>query len=121
MTAVRARHVICVLHDDLEVLAKIAARFPGFLLDREHSIDQPDDRMLEAFHVSMDRVEPSFTKADWRKIERHRAVGYVVSPRITRANARAVSTSALRLVKANQCNGRAIREAYKQLGFGGRF
>ncbi len=100
MPVVRARHVICILHDDLDALAKVIKRFPGFVVDREFSTEMPDARMRGAFEASMDRVSPSFTKADWTTIERHKAVGYVLSPRITRANDRKVSTSALRLVDA---------------------
>lgn len=92
--------MICILHDDLDALAKVVVRFAGFVLDREFSIDTPDARMRGAFEASMDRVAPSFTKADWSKIERHKAVGYVLSPRLARANARKVSTAALRLVDA---------------------
>ncbi|MBA2538760.1 MAG: hypothetical protein H0V17_03925 [Deltaproteobacteria bacterium] len=95
--SVRARHVLCILHD-ASALEPIVARYPGFEIDREYSIDTPDPRMPNAFKVWMDRVDPSMTDEDWAAIEAHRAVTYVLSPPIDPPRAIEISTAALRLV-----------------------
>jgi hypothetical protein len=95
---VRARHVLCLLHD-AATLEPIVARYPGFTIDREFSIDESDARMHRAFEASMDRVAPSITDEDWAAIDAHRAVTYVLSPPIDPPRALEISTAALQLIR----------------------
>lgn len=86
MATIRPRIVLCALggwSDWLtvdETVARVAGG--GYARDAEYSVLEPDDRMRRAFDASMDRVEPSLTDEDWRAIDEHRAVAYVLSPPI---------------------------------------
>jgi Domain of unknown function (DUF4261) len=83
---VRARHVVCVVGNGLDldaidaVVREVAG--PGFELDRAESQQAPDPRMRTAFEYSMDRVKPTFTAADWAGIDAHDTVVYLLSPPI---------------------------------------
>ncbi len=85
---VLARHVLCVLHGDLDALAAQVDGVQGFELDREFSLAVPDGRMRRSFEASMDRVDPSMEAGDWAAVEAHHAVGYLLSPRMYPAVAR---------------------------------
>jgi hypothetical protein len=56
--------------------------------------------MASAFDASADRIDPSLTRDDWDAIERHSAVTYVLSPRMTPSTSIEVSETALALVAA---------------------
>jgi hypothetical protein len=74
--------------------------FSGFELDREFSQLSPDDRMMTSFDASYDRVSPSMSEDDWNAVRTHRAVAYVLSPPIRKAQAADVSGRALLLTAA---------------------
>jgi hypothetical protein len=95
---VLARHVLCVLHDDLDALGAQVAGFQGFELDPEFSLTEPDGRMRRSFEASMDLVDPSMEGDDWAAIDAHRAVGYVLSPRMYQEAARVLSAATLELI-----------------------
>jgi hypothetical protein len=98
MATVLARHVLCILHDDLDTLAGLVDGFPGWELDRDYSIAEPDPRMAGAFELAMDRVEPSMTDSDRQAIAAHRGVGYVLSPPLPPKLARDLAAISLSLV-----------------------
>jgi hypothetical protein len=102
---IHARHVLCLLIDDLDDLARIVDAFPGFTVDWTYSKAEPDPRMERAFESSRDRVVPSLGDDDRAAIAGHRAVGYVLSPHLLvddpdPASAQAVSAQAVRLIGA---------------------
>jgi hypothetical protein len=78
--------VVCVIGNGLDldaieaVVRKVGGR--GFELDRAESQLAPDPRMRTAFQYSMDRVNLSFTDADWAGIDEHDTVAYLLSPPI---------------------------------------
>lgn len=95
------RHVICILGEWSEfktVEASVAACGDGFVLDREYSQLSPDDRMPEAFAASMDRFNPTLTNKDWRNIDRHTAVAYVLSPPLRARTSESISARAIQLI-----------------------
>jgi len=99
-----SQHVVCVVGAklDFDRLAEVIERIggPGFALDRDYCLDEPDPRMPEAFDVSADRVVPSFTDRDRAAVAEHRGVGYVVGPAATSAEAFAVSRRMLAVIGA---------------------
>lgn len=104
MPKIKPRHVLCILGqwsdwDAVEaVVEEVGGR--GFELDREYSLFASDDRMMNAFEYSYDRVAPSMTEADWQAVEDHTAVAYVLSPPIPKKNAYNISGQALLLTAA---------------------
>ncbi len=93
------RQVLCVLGawtslDEVEAIVSATS----FTLDRDESALAPDVRMPKSFETSADRVTPSMTDGDLAAIRDHRAVAYVCSPPIERANALALATVALTLI-----------------------
>jgi hypothetical protein len=94
------RNVLCVL-GAWKSLAPVArlAREAGFELDDEHSQLEPDRRMMSAFEAAADRVKPSLLREDRAAIMGHRAVVYLLSPRLPVAEAQARSVQALALVQ----------------------
>lgn len=104
MARVIPRHVICVLGNwrDLGDVDAIVQQkgFSGFELDREFSQLCPDDRMMDSFDASYDRVSPSMSKKDWNAVRTHGAVAYVLSPPIRKDHAADISGRALLLTAA---------------------
>lgn len=98
---VEPRHVICLLGGwkSFDPLDALLAKFDGWTLDREFSILDTDDRMPRAFEASGDRFVP-LAKSDRTAIEKHRAVAYVMGPRLARETSAGVSVTALKLVAA---------------------
>ena len=76
------RHVVCILGTwrDLNEVAAIVREFSGFELDREFSQQLPDNRMMNSFDASYDRVTPSMKEEDWQAVKGHTAVAYILSP-----------------------------------------
>lgn len=98
---VSPRHVLCLLGNWTEfggVADYLEAAYPDFTLDIEYSQLEPDPRMLRAFEVSVDRLHPSMTEADWRAVDEHSAVAYVLSPFLDESNSERVSGMSLQLV-----------------------
>jgi hypothetical protein len=112
------RHVLCILgkSGDFERLktaaqAAMAAVAPGFELDDEYSVDEPDERMERAFAVCWDRVSNSAWESDDAKFEsawhdsdeqavaEHGCVVYLMGPRMQRHEAAGVSFQAMLLVE----------------------
>lgn len=102
--AVPPRHVICALGawTSLDGLAAAVLRAGGasFALDRERSRLAADPRMPAEFEASEERIAPSITEEDWRGIEAHSAVAYVLSPPLPARDARAISAKTLAVVDA---------------------
>jgi hypothetical protein len=100
----RSQHVVCAVGSELEFdrLAAVIAQVggPGFALDRDYSQDQPDDRMVDAFSVSADRVVPSFGERDHAAVADHKSVAYILGPAAGAADAFAVSLRMLAVVGA---------------------
>lgn len=95
------RHVICVLGNwssFAPVQATIASVSPGFTLDLEYSQLEPDKRMTDAFKASLDCNQPTIHGAEWRTIDSHSAVAYVLSPPIKKAKSESMAATALLLV-----------------------
>jgi hypothetical protein len=104
MPTVIPRHVICVLGnwpalDEVDAIIRKGG-FSGFELDREFSELSPDDRMMDSFDASYDRVAPSMTDEDWDAVRSHRAVAYVISPPIRKQHGADISGRALLLTAA---------------------
>ena len=93
------RHVICVPGKwrDLDEVEAIVRPWSdsGFQVDREFSQLSPDIRMVDAFEASYDRVSPTMTADDWRAIQEHTAVAYVLSPPIPKGQAEKISAEML--------------------------
>ncbi len=98
---IQPRHVICVLGqwDDFSSVQSIVDSVsPAFVLDLEYSQLEPDKRMKDAFKASLDRSKPTIQGAEWRTIDSHTAVAYVLSPPIAKAEAESIAATALLLV-----------------------
>lgn len=105
---VQPRHVICVLGNEgwLPIASKQVAAFgQGFTIDRDYSLEKPDDRMAHAFDVALDRVAPTFTGTDRKSVLSHKTVAYVLSPPLTPTSSRSVSARALNLTALLLANG----------------
>jgi hypothetical protein len=109
MAEIVPRHVLCVLGNWQSfyavetVLARVGGS--GFKIDREFSQLQPDERMMDSFGASYDRVTPSMTDADWQAMESHSAVAYILSPYARAETALDISRRALFLIAALLENG----------------
>jgi hypothetical protein len=105
---VKPRHVLCFLggEDALARLSDAASAVigdfaTGFSIDRTHSQDKPDARMVRSFSVCRDRLVPgAWTSADEEAVANHKSVLYVLSPPMTADTAVIVSAAALLLVDA---------------------
>ncbi|MDX1929200.1 MAG: hypothetical protein SFV81_21915 [Pirellulaceae bacterium] len=98
---IQPRHVICVLGqwDDLSSVQSIVDSVgPAFRLDLEYSQLEPDERMKDAFKASLDRNNPTIKGSEWRKIDSHSAVAYILSPPMPKAKAESISATTLLLV-----------------------
>ncbi len=105
---IQPRHVICVLgqwNDFSSVKSVVDSVSPGFTLDLEYSQLEPDKRMKEAFKASLDRNKVTVQDADWRTIDSHSAVAYVLSRPIRKADSESISATALLLVAELLKNG----------------
>jgi len=115
MAEVTPRHVLCILGAwrSLDKVEAVVTRVggPGFAVDREFSQLEPDDRMVEAFNASFDRVSPSMTDEDWEAVESHAAVAYVTSPPLRQDLALDISGRALVLIGALLENGGVAAKA----------
>lgn len=104
MPTVIPRNVICVLGNwrDLGEVDGIVQQkgFSGFELDREFSQLSADDRMMDSFDASYDRVSPSMSDEDWNAVRTHSAVAYILSPPIRKEHATDISGRALLLTEA---------------------
>lgn len=98
---VSPRHVLCLLGnwtDFSPIEEQLHAEHPGFTLDTEYSQLVPDSRMARAFEVSQDRVHPTMTGADWRAVDEHSAVVYILSPHLDASNSEQISGMSLQLI-----------------------
>jgi hypothetical protein len=119
MIKIRARHVVCILHDKPRSLKKLVERFPDFTFDDENSIDEPDERMTDAFQSSSDRLPKTMSDSDWAGVDDHEGVAYVLSPPITEENAITISMITLLLVEAAFTSGaRAVKSDSAGLAHG---
>lgn len=97
---IKPRHVICFLGEwkSLAPVEQVINEFgAGFALDREYSVEAPDERMQNALSASLDLVSNTFTNEDWARVKRHRCVAYVLSPPIDKSNAISISNAALEI------------------------
>ncbi|WP_025035009.1 hypothetical protein [Bradyrhizobium sp. DOA9] len=101
---VKPRHVLCFLGKDASLLqppkavAKTIADF-GFEIDRSYSQAKPDAKMERSFGVCWDRVFPkAWSAADEAAVANHKAVLYVLSPRMDQEKTAAGSAAALQIV-----------------------
>ena len=105
---IKPRHVLCFLgaaqglaHLTDAASAAINDFATGFGIDRTHSQDRPDPRMVRSFAACRDRVVPgAWTSADDDAVRDHGSVLYVLSPPMTPETAVIVSAAALLLVDA---------------------
>ncbi|WP_157995698.1 hypothetical protein [Thermomonospora amylolytica] len=101
ISEVRPRHVVCVLGTglDLDVVEDVVRETgSGFTVDREYSANEPDPRMPRAFEACM--AAATFTEQDWRAVEEHDTVAYVLSPPMTAGTSAAVSRMTLQVTAA---------------------
>lgn len=107
---IQPRIVLCILHDNPEVIREICARFSSFEFDEEYSKGGRDDRMTSSFDASWDRVRPSVTDEDKRQVDQHRDVAYVLSRRLDPDSSMDVALDGLDLIKAAFAEGaRAVK------------
>jgi hypothetical protein len=95
------RHVICVLGQwdhFTSVQSIVDSVSPEFALDLEYSQLEPDNRMKDAFVASVDRNNPTIIGDEWRAIDSHSAVAYILSPPIKKNDSESISATALLLV-----------------------
>lgn len=105
---IHPRHVICVLgrwDSFAPVQSIVDSVSPEFTLDHEYSQLEPDNRMKDAFKASLDHNNPTIHGAEWRAIDSHSAVAYVLSPPIEQVDAESISASSLLLVAELLNNG----------------
>ncbi|MBX9690915.1 MAG: hypothetical protein K2Z81_00915, partial [Cyanobacteria bacterium] len=104
MTSVIPRHVICVLGNwrDFDLVKRAISRVgdPEFELDPDYSQLSPDERMVDAFEASYDRVSQTMTEKDWKAIREHSAVAYILSPPLVKGTALDLSGKMLSLTAA---------------------
>ncbi len=106
--SIQPRHVICILgqwNDFSSVQSIVDSVSPDFTLDLEYSQLEPDGRMKDAFEASLDRNNPTIQGAEWRAIDTHSAVAYILSPPINRAESESIAATALLLVAELLKNG----------------
>jgi len=107
---IQPRIVLCILHDNPEVIRSICARLPSFEFDEQYSKCGRDDRMTSSFNASWDRVRPSVSDEDKRRVDQHRDVAYVLSVRLDPDSAIDVALDGLDLIKAAFAEGaRAVK------------
>src|SRR5262245_12668450 len=98
----RPRHVLCVLGAGLPLdrVDAVAREHGGddFGLDREYSRAAADRRMHRAFEACL--TNATFTAADWRAVDDHDTVAYVLSPPLSRSTAVEVSRRTLAVAAA---------------------
>ncbi|MER8762171.1 MULTISPECIES: hypothetical protein [unclassified Mesorhizobium] len=100
------RHVLCMLgrqggYSELcrSVQSAIDNFAPGFEIDTHFSQDAPDDRMVESFDVSWDRVHKGGrTKEDQAAVHEHGCVIYVLGPHMDIESTVGTSAIALHLI-----------------------
>lgn len=105
-SSVLPRHVLCFLGKTsnqaplkLAVSRAIRDFAPGFSVDEEYSLAEPDERMPRSFAVNRDRVVPhAWSAADERAVARHQSVLYVLGPPMKQQDTVKVSMAALQLV-----------------------
>ena len=105
---IQPRHVICVLgrwSDFSDVRAAINSCGHDFTFDEQFSQLLPDERMTTAFEASVDRSDPTITDKDWKDIQSHTAVAYLLSPPIRAQDAESISGRALQLIATLLNNG----------------
>jgi hypothetical protein len=93
MSSITPRHVLCVLGNwkTWDAVKQAIAPLAGFSLDEAYSSLAAVDGMVNAFEASYDRVDPTMADDDWHAIEAHRAVAYILSPKLSRSEAAAIS------------------------------
>ena len=106
--SVLPRHVLCVLGNwssfaPLQSILESVS--PEFTLDLEYSQLVSDKRMKSAFKASVDFNSPTIQGAEWRTIDSHSAVAYILSPPVEKAVAESISATALLLVGEILKNG----------------
>lgn len=109
-TKIKARIVLCVLHDTPAKIRELCDEFPSFECDDEFSGLGHDERMPEAFAISDNTVQPTLTEADREAISTHTDVAYVLSPRLIGSNGLAEASRALDFVgRCFSSGARAIK------------
>ncbi|MER8583604.1 hypothetical protein NKG95_33900 [Mesorhizobium sp. M1423] len=107
------RHVLCILgmqgrFSELcrSIQSAIDNFAPGFEIDTHFSQDAPDDRMVESFDVSWDRIHKGErTRQDEEAVHEHGCVVYVLGPHMDIESAVETSAIALRLTVHALNNG----------------
>lgn len=99
--SIQPRSVVCVLGhwDSFDLVQSIIDSVsPGFELDLEYSQLEPDKRMKDAFKASLDGNHPTIHGAEWRMIDLHSSVAYILSPPIKKTKSESILAAALLLV-----------------------
>lgn len=99
--SVQPRSVICVLGrwDSFAPVQSIVDNVsPGFTLDLDYSQLEPDERMKDAFKASLDRSHPTIYGGEWRTMDSHTSVAYVLSPPMKKSESESISATALLLI-----------------------
>ena len=98
----KPRHVICILGnwENFDVIESILKeRLIPFTLDRDYSILSPNPKMKQSFLVNQDKLPSTLTSQDWKAVEEHSAVAYILSEPLETHNAEAISGEALLLIQ----------------------
>lgn len=107
---IKARNVLCILHDDPLFVRDLCSSFPGFEYDEEYSGLGRDDRMVEAFSISDNTIRPTLSEVDKLSISEHQNVAYVLSPPLDIPEAMGESKKALSFVQnCFQIGARAVK------------
>lgn len=97
---VLSRNILCVLSSwtSYAPLARVMRDLPDYELDDLASQFEPDPRMMSAFESAADRVKPSLLREDRAAVKAHRAVTYLISPRLPAETAQEQSLQTLLLI-----------------------
>ena len=119
---IKARHVICALGkwQSFEPVEKALSEHPfGFSLNKDYSILQSNPRMQSSFQVNQDKLPSSMTEEDWKAVDDHSAVAYILSPPIEASKAELIAVQALRvIISLFQCGATAIQSESAGLAHG---
>jgi hypothetical protein len=117
---IKPRHVLCFLGNwksaaEADIIVRGLGR--GFELDKEFSsFGKPDERMLESFKAAADRTNPSMTDEDWKAIEGHTSVAYVLSPFIERDKAVPIGIQTMVVMSNFLKGGKAVALKHESSG-----
>jgi hypothetical protein len=110
MKIIKPRFILCILHDEPNIIEELCHCSDTFTYDKEYSNCGFDENMYDAFDASWDRVSPSAADTDRLLVKEHKNVSYVLSKPLEKENSKEISFKALTFIaKAFVEGARAVK------------